>query len=228
MLESVSSVFAGNSSPTDGIKNYSFILPHRYQVLETKTSISLSYVRLPEDWVETSIDAPLIQLSNKIGLPAGFTFESSFQSMYVANQFRFGPHWIFEVGKFSFAAGIDEGLLFGKMDISGFNNKARGWMFYPSVSIGFHSKDLAFTLSAERNTIQSLSLSSGNAETSGFKNFKSGQTISIYLEQSLWNNHVMILGFMNNFQKFYFPAWPAFSAFNRRYYIPQFYLGLVL
>ena len=227
-LESASTASAGNDSSLDRIKNKTFILPHRYQVLETKTSISISFVRLPEDWVETSIDAPLLQVSNKIGLPAGFTFESSFQSIYVSNQFRFGPRWNFEVGKLSFAAGMDAGWLFGKMDIAGFNNKASGWMLYPTAAIGFHTKDLAFTLAGERNTIQSLTLSSGNAETSGSKNFKSGQTISIFLEQKLWNNHVMILGFMNNFQKFYFPAWPAFSAFNRRYYIPQFYIGLVL
>lgn len=227
-LESTSTVIASNNSPSDRIKYSAFILPHRYGILETKTSISISYVRLPEDWVETSIDAPLLQLSNKIGLPGGFTFESSFQSIYVSNQFRFGPRWNVEAGQFSFAAGMDAGWLFGKMDIAGFNNKASGWMFYPNASIGFHTRNLAFTLAAERNTIQSLTLSSGNAETSDFKNFKSGQTISIYLEQRLWNNHVMILGFMNNFQKFYFPAWPAFSAFNRRYYIPQFYLGLVL
>ena len=123
---------------------------------------------------------------------------------------------------------MDAGFLFGRMDIAGFNNKASGWMLYPNASIGFFSKELAFTLTAERSTIQSLKISSGNAEVSDFKNFKSGQTIAVYMEQILWNKHVMILGFVNNFQKFYFPAWPAFSAFNKRYYIPQMYIGLVL
>lgn len=219
---------AGNIVPLESIEKNAFILPHVYKTLETKTSVSISYVRLPEDWIETSVDAPLIQLSNKIGLPGGFTLESSLQSIYIANQFRFGPRWNVEIGKFSCAAGADFGLLFGKMNISGFNNKASGWMLYPVVSVGYRTDQLAFTLSAERSTIQSLTLSSGNAETSDFKNFKSGQTISIYLEQRLWRNHVMILGLVNNFQKFYFPAWPAFSAFNKRYYIPQMYLGLVL
>lgn len=219
---------AGNLVPLENIKKRAFILPHVYGTLETKTSLSISYVRLPEDWVETSVDAPLIQLSNKIGFPGGFTLESSFQSIYIANQFRFGPRWNVEIGKFSCAAGIDAGLLFGRMDISGFNNKARGWMLYPVVSLGYRTNELAFTLSAEKSTIQTLTLSSGSVETSDFKNFKSGQTISIYLEQRLWHNHVMILGLVNNFQKFYFPAWPAFSTFNKRYYIPQMYLGLVL
>lgn len=219
---------AGNYVPLEEVKNYSIILPRSYKPLETKTSISLSYVRLPEDWVETSIDAPIFQINNKIGLPAGFTLESCFQSIYVANQFRLGSHWNIEFGKFSFGAGIDAGVLFGRMNIAGFNNKANGWMLYPNASIGFSSGDLAFTLTAERSTIQSLKMSSGSAEISDFKNLKSGQTIALYMEQPLWNKHVMILGFINNFQKFYFPAWPAFSAFNKRYYIPQMYIGLVL
>lgn len=219
---------ADNNFPFEGVTNSTIILPHRYKTLETKTSISISYVRLPDDWVETSIDAPIIQINNKIGLPGGFTFESSFQSIYVSNQFRFGPRWNLEVGKFSFGAGIDAGFLFGKMEIAGFNNKANGLMLYPNASIGFSSKELAFTLTAERSTIQSLKMSSGTVEISDFKNFKSGQTIAVYMEQPLWNKHVMILGFVNNFQKFYFPAWPAFSAFNKRYYIPQMYIGLVL
>jgi hypothetical protein len=219
---------ADDNFPFEGVKSNSIILPHRYKTLETKTSISISYVRLPEDWLEATIDAPIFQINNKIGLPFGFTLESCFQSIYISNQFRLGPHWNVEVGKFSFAAGIDAGILFGKMDLAGFNNKAKGWMLYPNASIGFSSKELAFTITAEHSTIQSLTLSSGNAETSDFKNLKSGQTIAIYIEQPLWNKHVMILGLINNFQKFYFPAWPAFSAFNKRYYIPQMFIGLVL
>lgn len=220
--------FAHINFPQEGVKSNSIILPRKYKILDTKTSISISYVRLPEDWVETSIDAPIFQINNKIGLPAGFTLESCFQSIYVANQFRLGSHWNIEFGKFSFGAGIDAGVLFGRMNIAGFNNKANGWMLYPNASIGFSSGDLAFTLTAERSTIQSLKMSSGSAEISDFKNLKSGQTIALYMEQPLWNKHVMILGFINNFQKFYFPAWPAFSAFNKRYYIPQMYIGLVL
>jgi hypothetical protein len=188
----------------------------------------LSFTRLPLDWVETSIQVPIIQVSNKLGLPAGFTIESSFQSIYVSNLLRIGPHYNFEFGKFSIAAGYDATLLYGKMQISGFDNEANGWGTYPSISFGFLAKDLAFTLSVETHTIRSLKISSGDAEISNSKNFQSGLSLSLFMEQKLWKNHVMSLGFINNFQKFYFPAWPAFSAFNRRYYIPQFQIGLVL
>ncbi len=221
-------LFAEDSKPDVHIKKNTIIVPQVYKPFESRSSFSISFIRLPIDWVETSIDAPIIQFSNKLGLPAGFSLESNIQSIYVSNQFRIGPRWNIEAGRFSFAAGLDAGLLFGSMKVSGFNNKAVGWMVYPTATIGFTTNDIAFTISAERNTLQSLKISSGNAVTSDFRNFKSGQTFSVYMEQRLWDKHVLILGFMNNFQKFYFPAWPAFSAFNRRYYIPQLYIGLVL
>jgi hypothetical protein len=171
---------------------------------------------------------PLLQFNNKLGLPAGFTLESSFQSIVVSNQLRTGPRWNFELGMFSFAPGIEGALLFGKMEVAGFNNTAWGWCSYPNISIGFHAKDIAFTLSAEYTLLHLLKITSGDVEISRSRNVKSGQSIALYMEQPLWKNHVMILGFINNFQKFYYPAWPAFSTFNRRYYIPQFYIGLVL
>jgi hypothetical protein len=222
-------LYGGDIKPYDeGLKSKTIIYPRVYRLFETKTSLSVLFTRLPMDWVETSVQVPIIQVYNKIGLPAGFTLESSFQSIVVANLFRMGPHYTCDLGKFSISAGCDATLLYGKMQISGFDNEAIGWGTYPAISIGYSIKDLAFTLSGEFHTIRSLKISSGDAEISNSKNFQSGQSLSLFMEQRLWKNHIMILGFTNNFQKFYFPAWPAFSAFNRRYYIPQFQIGLVL
>jgi hypothetical protein len=220
--------YAGGVGPYGDINSQTIMLPHIYKPWEFKKSISILFTRLPLDWVETSIEVPIIQFNGKLGLPAGFTIESSLQSIYVSNQFRIGPHWNIEWGKFSFAAGMDAALLFGKMEIAGFDNKAWGWCNYPNLSVGFNTGEIAFTLSAEYSILQSLKITSGTTEISQSKNIKSGQSISLFMEQRLWKNHVMIIGVINNFQKFYYISWPAFSTFNRRYYIPQFYLGLVL
>lgn len=219
---------AGDIKPPDHVKSHTIMLPYVFKPWETRTSVSLSFTRLPIDWVETSVEIPIVQVKNKLGFPAGFTLESSLQTIVVSNQLRIGPHWNAELGRFSFGIGFDAALLYGRMVVSGFDNKAFGWCTYPSVSIGFTTNDIAFTLSGEYSILQSLTVSSGNAEVSESKNFKSGQSISLFMEQKFWKQHVLTLGFINNFQKFYFPAWPAFSAFNRRYYIPQFYIGLVL
>lgn len=220
------SVFGQQQPAESEVKT--MVLPRVYFPFETKNSFSVLFTHLPIDWVETSIDVPLFQFNNKLGLPAGFTLESSIQSIIVSNQLRAGPHWNIETGKFSFATGIDWALLHGKMEIAGFNNKTWGWCTYPNISAGFQTRDIAFTFSVEYSIINSLKITSGNAEILHSRNFRSGPTFSLFVEQPLWKNHLMVLGFINNFQKFYFPAWPAFSTSNSRYYIPQFYVSLVL
>jgi len=219
---------AGDIPSSKDAKSQTIMLPYVLKPWETRTSVSLSFTRLPVDWVETSVQVPIVQVRNKLGFPAGFTLESSLQTILVSNQLRSGPHWNFEKGWFSFGVGFDAAILYGKMSISGFDNRAYGWCTYPSISIGFTINDIAFTLSGEYSILQSLKMTSGDVEISESKNFKSGQTLSLFMEQKFWKQHVLTLGFINNFQKFYFLTWPAFSTFNRRYYIPQFYIGLVL
>lgn len=221
-------VRADDHDPHTDLNSKTIILPHVYKPWKVKTSLSVLFTRLPMDWIETSLDVPVVQFNGKLGLPAGFTLESGIQSVYVSNQVRLGPHWNVGWGKFSFSPGIEAALLFGKMTIAGFNNTAWGWSMYPGISIGFNTGEVAFTLSGEYNILESLKITSGNAEITHSRNFKSGHSIALYMEQRLWKNHIMILGVINNFQKFYYLAWPAFSTFNRRYYIPQVYIGLVL
>lgn len=218
---------AGRSLSEDSVFHY-MILPGSLQILKTQTSFSILFTQLPFDWVETAIEVPLFQLNNKLGLPAGFTFESGLQTILVSNQLRAGPHWNYHAGKFSFGAGFDAALMFGKMKIAGFDNKAWGWCTYPVLSAGYRTSKASFTARVEYSYINSLKITSGTDEIMYSRNFKSGPVISIFTEQPLWKDHIIILGFINNLQKFYFPAWPAFSTFNRRYYIPQFYVGLIL
>jgi hypothetical protein len=218
---------ADKSHVEDSVFHY-MILPGSLRTLETRTSFSFLFTQLPFDWVETSVEVPLFQLNNKFGLPEGFTLESSFQSMVVSNQLRSGLHWNFNLRRFSISAGIDAAFLFGKMKIAGFNNKTNGWCTYPVLSAGYKADKVSFTVLAEYSYINSLKITSGTSEILDSQNHESGPIISLFVEQALWKDHIMILGVINNFQKFYFPAWPAFSSFDRRFYIPQFYVGLIL
>jgi hypothetical protein len=215
------------SHSEDSVSHY-MILPGHLRTLDTRTSFSLLFTQLPFDWVETSVEVPLFQLNNKLGLPEGFTLESSFQSVVVSNQLRSGLHWNFAMKRFSFSAGIDAAFLFGKMKIAGFNNRTTGWCTYPVLSAGYKAEKVTFTVLAEYSYINSLKITSGTSEILDSRNHESGPTVSLFVEQPLWKNHIMILGVINNFQKFYFPAWPAFSSFDKRFYIPQFYVGLIL
>jgi hypothetical protein len=210
------------------VSSLTYILPRKFKPLEVKTALSIMFTRIPVDWVETSVDVPIFQFGARIGMPAGFTLDANIQSVYFSNQLRLGSHWNLNMGKISASIGVDGSFMYGRMTIADFNNEASGWSAYPNLSLGFNTRGLAFTLTGEFDYLISLKITSGEAEISHEKTFSSGRTISLYLEQRLWKNHIMILGFVNNFQKFFYPAWPAFSAFNRRYYIPQFYMGIVL
>ncbi len=204
------------------------ILPLNYSPLETRTSLSVLFTKLPYDWIETSVEVPVFQVTNKTGLPFNLTLESSIQSIIVSNQVRTGPHRNFEMGRFSFGAGIDFGLMFGRMTIAGFNNSATGWATYPGLTAGYKAGNMSFAMNAEMTFINSLRISSGSEEIVHSRNYLSGAALSFFMEQPLWKDHMIIIGIINNFQKFWYPAWPAFSTFNRHYYIPQFHLGLVL
>ena len=204
------------------------ILPGSLNIWETKTSLSLLFTYLPYDLVESAVEVPLFQINNKIRFPAGFTLESHFQSIIISNQLRAGPHFNSDIGKFSFGAGFDNEIMFGKMQIEGFDNKIRGWSMYPNIMAGWRIQDIAVSLNAELTFINSLKMTSGNEEISHSGKMFSGFSVSVFTEQRLWDDHMMILGLVNNFQKIYFPAWPAFSTFKRIHYIPQFFIGLVL
>ena len=224
----------GNSLPGQSVKSngedlvQSMILPGSLNTWETKTSVAVLFTHLPYDWVEIAVAVPLFQVNNKIKFPAGFTLESHFQSIIISNQIRVGPHFNYDIGKFSFGAGFDNEFMFGRMKIEGFNNKSRGWSMYPNIMAGSRIKDIAVNLNAELSFINTIKTTSGNEEISHSGKIFSGFSVSVFVEQRLWDDHMIILGFINNFQKIYFPAWPAFSTIHRQYYIPQFYFGLVL
>ena len=121
-------------SDDENLEFHSMILPGSLNIWETKTSLSVLFTHLPYDWVEIAVQVPLFQITNKIRFPKGFTLESHFQSIIISNQLRVGPHFYFDVGKFSVGAGFDNEFMFGKMQIAGFNNKSRGWSMYPNFN----------------------------------------------------------------------------------------------
>jgi hypothetical protein len=38
----------------------------------------------------------------------------------------------------------------------------------------------------------------------------------------------LIVGGRDNYVKYYYPVWPAFSAFNRNYHNIELFLGLII
>jgi hypothetical protein len=211
----------------DSIGQY-MIIPSSLRNGQQMTAIGVYFTKIPYDWVENSIEVPLFSLANNFRFWKDFVLETSVQTVYISNQLRTGPHWYFSKDKFSLGAGLDAEFMFGKMNISGFNNTSRGWCLYPGISAGLRFREIAFSARAELTYISSFSLASGSEEIMHIRNRFSGGTLSFLVEQPLWKNRRMIVGVVNSYQKFFYPAWPSFSTFNRHYYIPQLYVGFVL
>jgi hypothetical protein len=206
----------------------SFIFPHVWKPGALKAAVGLSSTKFPLDYVESALRIPLLDVSATIGLPKGFDFSVNANSIYIANQVRAGVHWNREGKTFSTKLGYDMGFIFGRLTQFGFDNRTSAWSHYPNASIGFKVKDVAITLKSEVSVITYINTTAGGIKVSELKDFFNGGSLGVYVEQRLWANHVLIVGGRDNYVKYYYPVWPAFSAFNRNYHNIELFLGLII
>ena len=210
------------------IEKNSFIFPHVWKPGILKAAVGLSSTKFPLDYVESALRIPIIDISATIGLPKGFDLSANISSIYIANQVRMGAHWNRQGEIFSTKVGFDTGFSFGALTQFGFDNRTSVWSHYPNVSIGFKIKDVAITLKSEVNVITYINTTAGGVKVTELKDFFNGGSVGIYVEQRLWANHVLIVGGRDNYVKYYYPVWPSFSAFNRKYHNIELFIGLII
>ncbi|MBL7852230.1 MAG: hypothetical protein JNN04_15105 [Cyclobacteriaceae bacterium] len=227
-MAGVSAETVAQEADTFDISSASMYYPHRMVPGDFSMEVAMSQVKLPFDWLETAIQAPLFHFHALYGLPRGFSIDGRFSSLFVSNQIALGPHWSYQKNKISFNVGYDVGYTFGYLNQFGFASSAQSWINYPNASFGFRFKDVAFTLKGELMVITAFSTKQGDNEISTEKNFSNGGSLAIYMEQRIHKNKVLVIGLKNSYAKYHFMAWPAFSTFNRFYNIPEFYVGLIL
>ena len=213
---------------TFDIASASVYYPHRLTPGKFSMEVAMSQVKLPFDWLETAVQAPLFHFHALYGLPKGFSLDGRFSTLFVSNQIALGPHWSIEGRHVSFNVGYDVGYTFGQLNQFGFASSANSWINYPNASVGYKFKDVSFTLKGEWVVVTYFTTKQGDNEVSTEKNFSNGYTIGIYMEQRIHKNKVLVLGLKNSYAKYHFMAWPAFSTFNRYYNMPEFYIGLIL
>lgn len=210
------------------IGSASIVFPGPPAARQFKKEIALSQIKLPFDWLENSVQAPLFQFHTVYGLPKNFSVDGRFSTLFVSNEIRLGPRWGQRFNRFSFNIGYDIGYAFGFLNLFGFDSSVSSVANYPNFSMGYKTSDIAFAIKGELNMVTTFSSRQGEIEVSSDRNFFNGFTAGIYVEQRLWRDHVFILGFKNTVAKYHFMAWPAFSTFNRFYNIPEVYLGLIV
>jgi hypothetical protein len=60
------------------------------------------------------------------------------------------------------------------------------------------------------------------------KNRFNGVTGALYIEQRIFRKKILVIGFKDNYLKYYWPAWMIFPTFDRYYHIPELHLMWVL
>jgi hypothetical protein len=210
------------------IEKNSFIFPHVWKPGSLKAAVGLTSTKFPLDYVESALRIPLIDISATVGLPKGLDLTANITSIYIANQLKMGLHWNKSWEKLSAKVGYDMGFIFGGLTLYGFNNRTTAWSHYPNASLGFKIRDIAFTLKSDVNIITYINTTAGGIKVTEFADFFNGGSLGVYVEQRLWANHVLIVGCRDNYVKYYYPVWPSFSAFNRRYHNVELYLGLII
>ncbi|MBP7506990.1 MAG: hypothetical protein KA807_04155 [Prolixibacteraceae bacterium] len=225
-----SETFAENKNEIilNDISLNTIVHPDIYQPFKFRSSLSVMFTSIPIDWIEITIDAPIFQFSTKMGLPLGFTLNGTIETALISNQFKLGGDWNYEIGSFSMSLGLDGIFLLGYLPVMEFKNYAHGFSVNPNISFGYKTKEIAFTINTEYNYTNLYNISSGNSNTDPYSFNRPGGLVSFFIEQKLWNDKVMILGLISNFNIYYFPAWPAFHVFQKVFYIPQVQIGLVL
>ncbi|MCX6286954.1 MAG: hypothetical protein NTY96_07555 [Bacteroidetes bacterium] len=219
---------AQQKSPPINIGKESMYFPHQYQKYKVQIGLGFFFIRLPYDWVENALQVPLIDLHLTFGLPAGFSLEGSLNTLVVSNQITLGAHWNHIRRNFSFNVGYDLGYELGIMNQAGFKNTGMMLIHYPNASIGFKTNTLAFTFKGEAVIIAWGQMKTGENLISQSANIFNGLSGAIYLEQRIFRKKILVIGFKDNFVKYYWPAWMVFSTFDRYYHIPELHLMWVL
>lgn len=212
------------------IRSNSFYYPHSFKNNEVIQTIGLSSAKLPEDVIETDdiFRAPLLYYRIKYGLPYNFISEGGFETNFLTFHLSLGPQWTHEFGKLSMSVGADVAYWFGRLYQFGFDTNINGWHLYSNLSTGYSFSNFSVTVKFEALFILAQSTKNGDIKVSNnFDNF-SGYSIGVYVEQPLWKDNFVVIGFKSNFTKFYYPMWAAFSTFDRFFYIPEFIFGFNL
>ena len=93
--------------------------------------------------------------------------------------------------------------------------------------MGYNFKD--FILSMNIETQHSFMLTwSKDASLGKIQTPDAGIGVGFVLEQPLWNNHWVNLGFKVNYAKFYYQSWLSFSTLNEYLLYPEFSFGFNL
>ena len=208
------------------IKQASFLLPQPLPSGKYSSAIYLLNIITPAAWTLDNIKTPMFCYSAKYTLPHGFNLQSCLGTLFISNRINFGPFWNYSINNYHFGIGYQVAYNYGILNQFGFKTTLTGWEQQPSATIGYSFQTMALTLRSDLYWTNALYISEGDNTIPYTDGFLNGVGVSLNLEQRLWKNRVMSLGFKWNYLKYHVLAWPAFPVNSSRYNVPEIQLGL--
>ena len=190
-------------------------------------SFSILYLVLPRDWITQVIKAPVLYYTGKYTLPYGFNLQGSLSTLLISNRINLGPFWNYSINdNYHLALGYQVVFNYGFLNDFGFNTSLTGWEQQPSVTLGYSSVTMAVTLRTDLYWSNGFDLSDGKNVVQYTTSFINGYSFNANLEQRLWKNRILSVGFKLYHCKYNIIAWPAFPVNSYKYWFPEFQIGL--
>jgi hypothetical protein len=190
----------------------------------------LSFAKLPEDIVESAsiIRAPLLEYHLKYLLPYGFSSTAALRTNIITWHFSLTAGWNQELDRFAFGIGYEVAYFTGKLTQFGFDSRIKGWINYPSLTIGYRFDKFTVSLRSNLILLTNITQLIEDIQIQSDRNYYSGFSLALYLEQLFWKDNYFLIGIKSSYTKFYYPLWAAYSTFNRYFWIPEITVGFIL
>jgi hypothetical protein len=225
------SSYSQNKKQTDtfDIHNASFALPQPLPGGHYLSCISVLYVVTPKDWTLDNVTAPMFSYQGRYTLPKGFNIQGKFASLIISNRITLGPFWNYKLDNENYIGlGWQAAWNFGVLNQAGFATTLTGWEQQPSIHFGHAFAKTAVTVRADLYWTNVLYLKEGENTLTAANSYINGYSFSARFEQKLYKNRALTLGLQMDYVQYHIIAWPAFPVNGKRYWMPEFQVGLNL
>jgi hypothetical protein len=210
------------------IHKASFYLPQPLPSGHYSSSISVLYVVTPKDWTLDNITAPMFSYQAKYTLPKGFNLQAGLSSLIISNRIYLGPYWNYKINDNYIGLGWQAAWNYGRLNQFGFATTLTGWEQQPSVTFGHAFAKTAVAIRADLYWTNILYLSEGGHSLTASNGLLNGYSFMATFEQKLFKNRARTLGLKMDYVQYHIIAWPAFPVNGKRYWMPEFQVGLNL
>ena len=180
---------------------------------------------LPTALVESEARVvPRIHSTFRYGLPAGFTLDASLEAVVLTNELRLGASWAIDVGPITLGLSESVGLVFGHIEMSGFDTSVVAMSHYPGLNFGTTFDGHLFSVGFELLLGHIHSVRVGESTVTQRRNVMHGFAFEITLESPVGSGQLFYGATIYHASPDY-QLWLAFSDTNRKLQFVRFKVG---